>query len=703
MSESLPSEEGAVPIKKKKQALTVLEAVDHLSNLAELDISSQEQKAWADPENSTLNQKKIKETFQTINTYLHHLYQKERAQLRDLNVQIGIQAMMQLAKEAVTKVEKFTEIFKGITQKGGEIPEYQQLQQFYLSKIVTKLKKTKGEEHIPPSGEILSHTDEIELEKQAIRDLESVRQDTDYELFYIHKEDGMPFFNENLERHIRLVGRFDQSFSSEERDNIMERMRVALDRDYHDSAQEMLNVVDPYLEDFYKEALRYKNNDMVSALNKGLMALMLAANPKNLIHNTTGEKSCLHYFIDFQRYLREALSSDEYVQLLYIELAKDPPFFLETKKLAHRLCGLLFLRVGAQQASLDLIKSLFKNQEIKFSSMWATLTAIDEAIRSELSYYPSGPLLEILESLDKKKDKGQFDPILQKNAPFQFFSISSETIHTTFLHLPSPTVQEFIDKARVVPEFVGYLHYLGEKKHLLINLQDLTSWKDYARSLSLEELSKEKKFENNFLLISFPKDTDFYHQQNEYGHLNESLFFKESLKEQISSGKPCGFYFPTGFDIQKEIFSFIDFIHEYFYESKADLSRKERQDFIEIFYFFSCLLIIEKARPDTVSFTSKDGIDTGSTATASFFGFAKLLSGEGPWTDQEKQFFLFSFYKAAAFVRHRAPLWQRVQRAISALEHFEKVFKSQRETILKACAKLFPDIPLHKFMINNVA
>ena len=676
MSENLPG-------KKKKKQLTVLEAANNLSNLAELDVLADEQK-------NTFTQEKIKETFEAMGGYLQHLYQKERSQLRDLNVQIGIQAIMQLAGEAAIKIRECTEIFKGTTKEEEEIPEYQKLKQFYLSKIVTKL---KSEEETPHREEILAHTQEITLEKQAIKDLESVRHDKDYELFYMHKEDGLPFFNENLERHIHLLGRFDHSLNTE---GLFKKMDVALDRDYHVSAQEILQKIEPSLESFYKEALKYKSNSLIGSLSKALMALMLAANPKNLIHNTEG-KSCLDYFIDFQRYLRDAFSSDEYFQLLYVELPKESPFFIKAKKLAHTLCTHLFLRLGAVHESIDLVKALFKNEPIKFSSFFATLSGIDEAIRSELSQFPSGPLLQILEELDKKKEA--FDPILQKNAPFQFFSISSEAIHTTFIHLPCPTKQDIIDKATLVPEFLGYLHGLDERKHLLVNMQDLTSWKDHARSLALETLSKDGKFENKFLLVTFPKDTDFYHQQNEYKDLHESSSFKTVFKEQIASGKQCGFYIPSSFDISP----WIDFIHENFYQNKQELSLKERQDFIEIFYFFSLLLIIEKTSPDIVSFTSKDGIDIGSCSTASFFGFAKILSNNSSWTEEEKEFFLFSFYKSAALVRHRAPHSERVARSLSALEHFEGVFKSQRDQILKACAQAFPDLPLHKFLINNVA
>lgn len=676
---------------KKSHPLSILEAVDYLCYLTELsEMPSQL---------PSINQKKISQAFETLNSYLHHLYQKERGELTELSTQIGIQAMMQLAQEAAKKVEKFAAVF----QKEGRETEYQKLEQFYLSKIVTKLRKNEEPAHLSKTEDVLAHTSEIEIEKQTLKDLDTVRLDQEYELFYIHKEDGMPFFNESLARHIRLVGRFDKSVHIEEGEDLLKRMTLTLDRDYHTSAREILSRASDHLTDFYKQALKYKHTGIVAALNKAFMALLLAANPKNLAHNTNSGKYCLHYFIDFQRYLREALTSDEYFQLLYVELKQETPFFIYTKKLSQLLCHLLILRVGSQQESLELIKCLFKKEEVKFSSFWATLLAIDQLIRQELARYPNGPLLEILNVLDEKKHDEGFDPILQTNAPYQLFSISSEMIHTTFIHLPSPTHQELVDKAYINPEFTGYLHYLDEKKHLLINLQDLTSWKEVARFQELEQLSKETKFEKSLQVVGFAKDTDFYRQESHYQEISQAANFKDLLKEQVMGGKQCGFYFPKESGLIEAIFPFIDFIHQYFYDHKEMLTKKERQDFIEIFYFFACLLIIEKTAPDAVSFTCKDAIDSGSCSAAAFFGFAKILSSSSTWTDHEKDFFLFAFYKPAAFVRHRAPFAHRVQRTLAALEYFETVFKSKRDEILKACATLFPDLPLHKFVINKVA
>ena len=90
--------------KKKRGRITVLEAVDNLSHLADLDVEKKEETEWTDPAKLQENQDAIRETFRTLTAYLQHLCQKERDELGYPQMQKGIQAMMQLAGEAVEKV-----------------------------------------------------------------------------------------------------------------------------------------------------------------------------------------------------------------------------------------------------------------------------------------------------------------------------------------------------------------------------------------------------------------------------------------------------------------------------------------------------------------------------------------------------------------------------------------------------------------------
>ena len=111
--------------------LSVIEAVDNLSNMAELDLSIPEEKAaqeertedqiseqmhalsWRDPTYYAYNRERVKDTFRTVLKYMQELYEKDKGQLRDVETQRGIQALMVLAGEAAQKIDKFTDIFKG--------------------------------------------------------------------------------------------------------------------------------------------------------------------------------------------------------------------------------------------------------------------------------------------------------------------------------------------------------------------------------------------------------------------------------------------------------------------------------------------------------------------------------------------------------------------------------------------------------------
>jgi hypothetical protein len=667
--------------KKNKKAPSILEAIDHLSHLAELDLK-------AEKEPGEEQQRKIQATFETLNTYLRHLYQKERAQLAQPKTQRAIRAMMQLADEAVDKVKKYTQVFN------ASIPEYDALHQFYTSKIGSQLRKGTEKKLRSEESSVSS------AEQPVLKDLESVRHDREYEFFYIHKEDGMPFFNPDLLRHLRLVGQFDESFAHSETDNPLIRMDVVLDRDFHESAKEILKEAEGTLQEFCKEARKHKEMPFVAALNMSMMALMLAANPKNLSHQSSGKK-CFHYFSDFHRFLREALKSEEYRKLRGVPAEEIEPYFRALLKTAHALCAFLFFRIGTHPEILQLIHNLTKSAEKGGVSLWKSLLEHDAALREELSKYPSGPLLKILTSFQEERDQEGFDPLLQHNAPSQLFSIASESLHTSVLHLPCPVHQEFIDKAEIAEEFKGFLRYLGEKRHLLINLQDRTSWKEHQRSVRLEELAKEAEFGRSFRTVTLPKDTAFYHQAEEYAALDDGKEFCAQLQQQVDSGSQCGFFIDA--DLTGDIPKIIRFIHEHMFENKAKLSRQERLDFIEIFYFFLVLTILDKEQSDIISFTCKDGIDTGAAASSAFYGFSRMLSSSKPWSTEDKNFFLFSLYAPALLVRHRAIDVQRLHRSLSALEHFETTLQHRREKTLQACAELFPDFPIQKLKVTEAA
>ncbi len=667
----------------------MLDAVDRLSNLAELDDEKPREIKWIDPSNREETREKIQETFHVVSDYLHHLYQKDRTELSDPLAQRGIRAVMQLAKEAALKVGKYTDLFKEVV----EIPAYDELRKYYASKVQHKIKKG-------PEKELWEHQIKegaLEAEMRALKDLEMVRKDGDYELFYITKHDGTPFWSPHLLKHIRWVGNFDEALLAEEVENPLDQIDVILDRDFHLSAKQIDDEGADLLEEFYKEAMQHKQRPFVLALLNAAMALFLAENPKNLAHNTPGKHS-LDYLTDFVRYLREAILSEEYNKNLSVSEEILTPFARTCQQLTHTFCGLLYFRSEAHNDILKLIDKFASHRSEGAQLLLPSLESYDKALREKMASLPSGPVLKVLKAFRADEEYEGFDPHLLHNLPHKLFGLSSEGLDVSFLHLPSPTRELVIDKADMYPEFVGYLRYLSPQKHLLINLQDRTSWKEHTRSIALEKLQLD-----DLLVLTLPKDTDFYHQVHDYADLDDAKAFCHQLEEQVLSGESCGFHFPAKFPVEKMAKELIPFIHKELFNGKRTLSQAERCDFIELFYQFLILFVIDKVKPTAVSFTCKDGLDTGAAFAASMYGLLRLLSSKEAWTENDRAFFLFSLYGPALLLRHRIIDQSRLQRALSALAKFEEAVKDSRASILKACSDLMPDLPLNKIKLSEAA
>ncbi len=700
--------------RKSHGKLTILEAVDNLSSMAELDqiATAQElppeetvgeEKTWLNPKHQEENRETVKQTFRVIRNYLQHVYDKEREHLDDPETQKGIHAIMVLAGEAAQKVDKYTSLFKGTYTKEGisELPEYKDLQQFYMNKIMKKFQQAleTEEEWQAKWGSV--EEDVLDIQKRGLKDLETVRRDKEYELFFIQKEDGRPFFNRNVLRHIKLVGDFDESMGDPTGEDPFLRIKVIQDKNVHLFAKEVLHSIIPYLDEFYKEAMRYKDKKLTAFLNKSIMALMLAANPRNMMQNTTG-KNCLSYYSDFHTYLRMALASEEYRKFVVIPPSKSDYFSHSMLTLAHALCDRFFTREENRKETIELIHRLAqKGQKQKGSnevhgstiSIWNNLLDEDENIRNLLKQYPNGPLLKTLDVFREGDEKKGFDPIWQHNFPSQLFTFATGDLHVSCLRIPSPTHQENINKAVVIPEFQGFLRALGSKgqKHLLINLQDRTSWKEHARCVALEELQKQNESLNSLIVITIPKHTEFYLQAGNYQNVNEADLFIKQLKEQISSAEECGFYFPPQIN-KNEIVKFVDrvlpMVHQVFFSDKQMLTRKNRLDFIEIFYQFLMMHLIQQVKPDSFSFTCKDAIDIGAAANTAFFAFLRLLSNDKPWKPEEKDDLRWLLFSPSLIIRERTIDLQCLNRTISAMATMNAELEVQRQAVLKRCNEL---------------
>ncbi|MBS0604347.1 MAG: hypothetical protein JSS60_04825 [Verrucomicrobia bacterium] len=708
--------------RKGHPELSVLEAVDNLSHMAELDLTVPEEKikpaelteeqisermhalSWHDPEYYAFNRERVKETFTTLLKYMKDLYEKDKGHLREDLTQRGIQAIMLLATEAAQKIDNFTDIFKGEKEAESvtELKEFKELQHFYLTKVVQRFQTIMESEE--PWQEEWGTGEIPDTATAALRDLETVRRDKEYELFQNRKEDGTPYFNRNLLRHMQLMGQFDVLLADPTMEDPFMRIQMILDRDAHLASKEILHLAAPYIDEFYKEALKFKNIPFVASINKGLMALMLAGNNRNLMQNAVG-KYALNYYTDFHYYLRQALASLEYRKFIANPPDLSEGFLHSVMNLSHVLCTSFFLKVGSRKDMVAFIHMLIEkggrgsatqSQTASPLSLWNNLRDQDDSIRYLLKQYPNGPLMKTLKLFREDFQMKGFDPIAQLNQPSQLFTVASNEMHISCIRIPSPTSQLNTAKAEIVDEFCGFIRSLASVKrnqrHLLINLQDRTSWLDHARCTAIEEIQKNKEFKGTLMVVTLPKNTDFYMQSGAYIEWDDAQEFMKLVKEQVESGELCGFYFPPEID-QKELIKFtgeaIKTVHAVFFAGKDRLVHKNRLDFIEIFYQLLTLKVIQDFKPDTLSFTCKDAVDTGAAASAEMFAFLRMMNDPSHFTKEEKDFLLWMIYAPALAVRERAIDIHRMNRMLSALSIVNAELEAHFAETVAACGKLY--------------
>jgi len=702
---------------RDKEELSVMEAVNNLSNMSEIDLKAPIEEGgeaiisdeidWRDPKQALQNEELVQETFRVLHRYLQNMVRRDQNSLKDPQTQRGVQAIMLLASEAVTKMDKYCSLHskgKGISK----LKEYTDLQKYYRQHILRQMPKPKEE---PEEWEEAAYEEieGLEAEKKGLQDLEGVRKDLNYELFFIKGENGKPFFSRGLLRHIRLVGNFDELVSKVEGEDPLLAVRELFDSEILEGAKEALILSAPYIDLFYKEGMKHKDLPFVGNLNKAVMALRMAANSVNLIENQSF-KSCLEYYADFHRFLRDAMKAPGYRKRISGEMEEDE-FSHCLLNLTHALCCYFYMRTEPLKEALKLVHKIIdrgnemrgarptEKADVKGLQIWVDLQDTDESIRYLLNHYPNGPILRTLDAFREEEEFEGWDPLTHYNFPAQQFTFSTGSLHISVLRIACPVQQTEIHRSQVTPDFTGFLRFykseLKPDKHLMVNLQNRTSWEEFARCRAIEETSARAEHHDTFHILGLPKDSPFYLQEEDYAQMGGAPVFMESFKEQILGGIECGFYLPEQIK-QKDLEKFIDAafktIHQLFFEKKTTLTRMERLHFIEIFYALYITKILDLMQIDSLSFSCKDALDVGAAQTALYYGLMLMLSSKKPWSKEDIDHLLWMVYGPALLVRDRAIHQARWKRALLALETIHRACISNHSAVIKGINALYDKV-----------
>lgn len=678
-----------------EQNTALIDAIETLTSIADLDLEAEDGIVekdkllvdgnklhyrtfnWQGPGDGTKPDELIKKTFSTILKFLREYCEQDRGDSSSIE---RIKSIMVLVGESARKLDHCTNLFHDTKEKRVTgIKEYQKLQEFYLTRIARRVDtNTIGQwilgitQGAFPKITVKHPEKEIEA-KHIFVDLDLVKRDLEYELFFMHKKDGSRFYNPRLIKNMKLVCDFGDTLKQvrEAQEDFLVDLDLWYDRSMQANAKTMIHHLEKQMEQFFHEAQAFRDRELVTHLYKALMALILSSKEHHLLENEP-VKCCSEYFLDFQEFLIMALQSRDYQKMCAYPPRKNETFSCHLRDMCQAICYAFFMSMEGYSTMKPEIEKLIQEGKEKLklpkgdNSLHSFLKEGYLALSEMVKRHPYGPLTKVLETLEEGEWHA-FDPLHQENVPYLLNS--SEAV--ALLHLPTPTRQEVVDKVTINEEFKNFMYALsrraGQCKFLMINLQDRTSWKEHARCTALEDLQYHADFVNNLCVVTLSKDSDFYTQVNSYARDNHAKEFMERFLKELQDEEK-GFYFPE--EIKDQIFpefaeKAMHEIHQHYFSGRNVLNKEQRLVFIELFYLRLQDKLLEIVKPVAFSFTCKDGFDAGDAAGVQWLAFHALKN------KKEREHLLLCLLAPALLVRGRVPFQERFDRMLNTIKVLE--------------------------------
>jgi hypothetical protein len=676
-----------------KSEMSIIEAVDVLGSISDLDLEEDVgilllhdketgRMTFKTIEPATLRDKvaglhgvetAFKQSLKTVQSF----YKQEFGGGKWAELEEKVKSVMVLVGDSAKKLDAYGELIEKEAHKSLlACKEYQNLQEFTrknLSRAVTEgvlgkwiLEVAKGAWSVRGT-----HAPTQKINRIFV-DLESVKNDSEYELFYLRKEDGGRFFSPELIRNIKLVSDFGDFLEKAKPGDLLTDIDIWQDRMLQQTAKQIIRYAEPELSLLFKEVHRHKDHDLVADLCKAAIALFAASNPRNLKKDVS-TKACRDYFGDFLHFYRAALTSIAYQKLVAYPSKKSHVIGAAILKVSRGLAQGLFRHRGYIETAKPLVHQLIEEggKEISIEHqreadcLWSRLAYAGKAVDKVMKTHPSGPLNKVIKAIVKGQYR-HLEPLNKDNPPAYFYTLCWGDNATEVLRIPSPTSQESIASAEIIPEYQAFLDF-PEEKHLMFIVQDRTTWKECARTRALEAL------ENLNHAVTLPMDTDFYNQSSLYFEEDGAQVFLDQLLD-MAGDLNAGYYFKADEweKIEPLVPKMINTIHSLFFQNKPTLSRTERMVFIDIFYLFIALKAIAQVNPKTISFTCKDGLDTGNLFAVWLQTFY-LLMADSPVDEAVIAGLQAEIFAPALLNRERSVLKNRFTRFIQAVKHVESV------------------------------
>lgn len=671
--------------------LSIQQAIAYLTEITEseklpLDKIAEGQSSFSMDRAQKYALHRVKSILSTIHSYLKRVYRQEKKNIEDPGVQQSLQAIMILVQEAVDKMERnFPEMEKLLGKKRiSTLPEYKKLQQFYVSKILSKPMEQNEIEKVWPSN-----WGDVELETGGIRDIRQVKEDLDYELFYLRRVDNTPYFGKDLIRHLKMITDFEGILQVIDGDPFV-RFNVIQDKNCQVCAGQIKDHLIANFPKFFREMLKNKHFSFTEMINKALIALFLSANPSNVIYETVAFH-CLKYFQDFLLYLKEIFLCNEYSSGLSMENVHE--FLAIEIQMIHAICFALYTHKPETVHVVQHVKELLGELEKTSSTPVQFLKHIQEnylQLRRILDQYPNGPLFKMIDVINERSVT--FCATQYNNLPCHLFTVGHAKMSTDILRIPSPTLQTTLEEAYIIDEFKGFLRSLSDKDEMriaIINMQNRLSRKEMARAKAMEDLQKEGEFISTLFVVTLSNNLGAVLYAASKG---EKKILHEELLQVLQKPEEFGLYFPQTFQEKKWTTFFtkiIPSILNLFFYKKKGCNEQNCLDFIQLFYFFLSLKILEVENPNFFSYICKDAVDQSTAMNFTLYMGIKILQGSFVSTKKEEEYIKWLLFTPALMIRERAIQSGCFTTSCSSLQLLARAMEKNGAAIIKELMPLY--------------
>ena len=694
----------------KTEDVSMVSAIETLSSIADLGLastlqdplinSSQADEApvvlrtvrWLHQKNAEHMISIVREKLHDVLVYFKHCFGGKRERIDHEEFMEGARTVMLLVDEAAENLDRYTKLFLGSQRTSlKETKEFLDLCDFYNSKILAKASEAHASER-----KSTSHLVEI-LEKVRLTpskmaqqistiplsvELEDLQKDIDYELLFIRKADGSRFFTQKLIRSLKLACDIEQAVdwqgTKQQRAEIdeMKGEQAATEARY------LLNSCYPLLDAFFHSAHRFKDHQLVMDVYSptiGLMEAAIQSIHRPAAHQTKGGEE---YLSDFRTLFLEAIHSPEFKRLHTYPQSNTASWEYALLKLSENLASRI---VDGALLSKDVV-SAFKGLLNQGMSMAVEELGLSDDTLSktlELNFSALGHLLgksmnaTLVRMLQELQDRQtvHFEPLVDQALPMHLYDLSWHDDLIPIVRLPSPTRQEKIDSAVPSEIFQMALHDdRGGRKALLINVQDRTNWKDWARCKAIEELQEQGAVS----VVSWANDSDWYRQEGVYESLTSAEQFKQELMDQIKNT-----HLPQSMrgTIERDLLVLFDCIHKSLYGGRNVLSKAQRLEWIGLVTTLLFLRAIGETNPSTIFVSCKDGLDGSLSTIASLFAFLKLFN-QRTSSEEDIEWLGAMLSCLPLMERDRLPFVDRYSRMTSYIRFLEGLFRDESEATL---------------------